>query len=311
MAAGTARNNARNPVAREDLVMTRVFDVPRALMFKLWVDPRHLRQWWGPKGFSNPRCEFEAKPGGAIHIDMRGPDGTIYPMSGVVDELAEPERIVFTSTAHGQDGEPALEVLTTVTFAESAGKTKLTMRAHVVNATEEGLGYLEGMEAGWTQSFDRLGGHVDTVTMRAASNEIVATRVFDAPKELIWKLWTEPDHIAKWWGPEGFTNTIERMDVRPGGMWKFVMRGPDGVDYENEIVYVEVARPDKIVYDHVSYPRFRSTSIFETQGEQTRVSVRVSFDSAELRNKAADEFHAVEGLWQTLGRLEQQLILLG
>src|SRR5207248_2469506 len=80
--------------------------------------------------------------------------------------------------------------------------------------------------------------------------EIVATRIFDAPRELVFKVWTDPKHIGNWWGPKGFATTTFSMDVRPGGVWRFVMHGPDGRDYENKITYLEVVAPERIVYKH-------------------------------------------------------------
>ena len=140
-----------------------------------------------------------------------------------------------------------------------------------------------------------------------ADREIVARRVFDAPRELVFKMWTEAEHITKWWGPNGFTTTIHEMDVRPGGVWRFVMHGPDGRDYQNKIVYVEIVKPERIVYDHVSGPQFRSTAIFAEQGGKTELTVRMLFETAALRDKVAEEFGAVEGLNQTLGRLGEHL----
>jgi uncharacterized protein YndB with AHSA1/START domain len=140
----------------QELVLTRVFDAPRELVFKAWTDPKHVAQWWGPHGFTNPVCELDVRPGGAIRIHMRGPDGTVYPMTGVCQEIVEPERLVFTSAALGADGNLMFEVLTTVTFAEQNGKTKQTMRARVIKTTAQAAQYLAGMEAGWTQSLERL-----------------------------------------------------------------------------------------------------------------------------------------------------------
>ncbi len=139
------------------LVITRVFDAPRELVFKAWTDPKHMAQWWGPKGFTNPVCELDARPGGAIRIDMRGPDGVVYPMKGVFHEIVEPERLVFTSTAfEDEEGNPKLQVLNTITFAEQGGKTKLTLQAVVVRSAPEVAAALAGMEEGWKQSLDKL-----------------------------------------------------------------------------------------------------------------------------------------------------------
>jgi uncharacterized protein YndB with AHSA1/START domain len=80
-------------------------------------------------------------------------------------------------------------------------------------------------------------------------------------------MWTDPNHVAQWWGPKGFTNTIHEMDVRPGGVWRFVMHGPDGVDYQNKIVFIEVVKPERLVYDHVSGPKFHVTVTFTEQAD--------------------------------------------
>jgi len=151
MATGNIMTNEER-----ELVLTRVFDAPRELVFKAWTDPKQVAQWWGPHGFTNPVCDLDVRPGGAIRIHMRGPDGTVYPMTGVYNEVVEPERLVFTSAALDADGNPMFEVLTTVTFAEQGGKTKQIMRARVIKSTAEAAPYIKGMEAGWTQSLERL-----------------------------------------------------------------------------------------------------------------------------------------------------------
>jgi uncharacterized protein YndB with AHSA1/START domain len=123
-------------------------------------------------------------------------------------------------------------------------------------------------------------------------------------------MWTEPDLIARWWGPKGFTLTTHTMDVRPGGTWRFVMHGPDGTDYQNENVYVELAKPERIVYDHVSTPAHRVTATFVPQGDDTRLTMRMVFATAELRDRTVKTFNAVEGQSQTLGRLGDELARL-
>src|SRR5712664_3777626 len=150
------RNSSVAGTAPQALVITRVFDAPRELVFKAWTDPKQVAQWWGPHGFTNSVCELDVRPGGAIRIDMRGPDGTVYPMTGVYNEVVEPERLVFTSAALDADGNPMFEVLTTVTFAEQSGKTKQILRARVIKSTAEASTYRKGLEAGWTQSLERL-----------------------------------------------------------------------------------------------------------------------------------------------------------
>jgi uncharacterized protein YndB with AHSA1/START domain len=151
--------------------------------------------------------------------------------------------------------------------------------------------------------------HVSSV----AEREIAITRIFDAPPEVLWKVWTEPDHIARWWGPKGFTNTIHVMDVKPGGSWKFVMHGPDGVNYPNKVTYLEVKWPELLVYDHGDegeLTHFRVTVTFEGLGQRTRLSMQMLFKTADQRDKVAEKFHAVEGLRENMDKLEVYLTTL-
>lgn len=290
----------------KELVLVRIFDAPRELVFKMWTEPRHFAQWWGPSQFTNPVCDLDVRPGGVIRVDMRAPDGTVYPMGGSFLKITPPERLVFTTTALMKRGdEPFLENLNTVTFADLNGKTKLTLHVRVLMATPEATGPLEGMEQGWSESLERLQDLTGAET-GAVDRQIVGTRLLDAPRDLVWKVWTEPEHLAPWWGPNGFTSTIQEMDVRPGGTWRLIMHGPDGTDYPNSSVYVEVVKPQLLVYDHVSAPQFHSMATFFSEGNKTRVTVRLFFDTAALRDKTAKEFGAIEGLQQMLERLAEK-----
>jgi uncharacterized protein YndB with AHSA1/START domain len=142
--------------AEREITITRVFDAPRELVFKAWTDAKHVAQWWGPKGFTNPVCEIDARVGGMLRMHMRAPDGSVYPMKGEIRELVVPERLVFTNIAVDAAGRHLLEGLTTVTFADEGGKTKMTLHTKAVAVIEDAAAYLQGMEAGWTQSIDKL-----------------------------------------------------------------------------------------------------------------------------------------------------------
>ncbi len=154
--------NARNsPLTERTVVITRIFDAPRALVFKAWTDPAQLAAWWGPKGFTNPVCEVNLRVGGRLRIVMRAPDGAEHPMTGIFREISAPERLVFTNIATDREGAILLEGLTTVIFADlGAGRTKLTVESRAVARVDYASRMLEGMEAGWTQSIDRLGDHI-------------------------------------------------------------------------------------------------------------------------------------------------------
>ena len=141
---------------RPDLVITRDLNAPRELVWKAWTDAKRLAQWWGPKGFTNPVCEVDVRPGGAMLIHMRAPDGRVYPMKAAFEEIVEPERLVFLSGAMDESENLLFEIRNMVTFVEVAGKTRVTLRASIVSQTAAAPAYLAGMEMGWTQSLERL-----------------------------------------------------------------------------------------------------------------------------------------------------------
>lgn len=148
--------SAANTLNRE-MTITRIFDAPRELVFKAWTEPRHVAKWWGPEGFTNPVCTWEARPGGNIHVEMQTPNGDAHPMGGRFREIVPPKKLVFTTTAFfDKEGNPMIENLNTITFEKSGGGTKVTIHVVVVRATPEVAGPLAGMKEGWSQSLDKL-----------------------------------------------------------------------------------------------------------------------------------------------------------
>src|SRR5271168_3684481 len=155
----------------------------------------------------------------------------------------------------------------------------------------------------------------DSIDMASDSRAIIATRVFDAPRELVFAVWSDPAHPAQWWGPNGFTTTTNSFDMRAGGVWRFVMHGPDGRDYQNRITFDEVVPPERIVYRHgggddVEPVQFRTTVAFEDLGKRTRIVMRMDFPSAAERDRVIREYGADKGLVQTLGRLAEHVAAL-
>jgi uncharacterized protein YndB with AHSA1/START domain len=147
------------------------------------------------------------------------------------------------------------------------------------------------------------------VNESTADREIVFTRVFDAPRRMVWEAWTDP----KQWGPKGFTTTIEQMEVRAGGVWKLVMHGPDGTDYPNKSVFTEVVPLERLRYRLSGGKRggpaaqFEMTATFEDDGDKTRITMRMVFASAEARDENVREYGSIEGGKQTLERLAEHL----
>lgn len=132
--------------------------------------------------------------------------------------------------------------------------------------------------------------------------ELVLSRTLNAPVELVWEAWTNPQHIANWWGPNGFTNTITKMDIRPGGEWNLVMHSPDGTDYKNKSIFREVIPLKRLVYEHIA-PHFMATVTFVEQGERTHVKWHMLFDTREQFIQVVKTFKADEGLKQNLEKL--------
>ena len=146
-----------------------------------------------------------------------------------------------------------------------------------------------------------------------AEREIVLSRVFDAPRKMVWEAWTDPEQVAKWWGPKGFSTTIEEMDVRPGGVWRQVMHGPDGTDYPNESVFVDVVQYERLVYtltggrEGGAPVKMEKITTFEEVSGGTRVTMRAVFDSVEARDQNVRDYGSIEGGKQTLERLADYL----
>ena len=151
-------------------------------------------------------------------------------------------------------------------------------------------------------------GATSRVDLDRDPRSIIGTREFDAPRALVFSAWTDPKHLAQWWGPFGFTTTTSSFDFRPGGVWRFVMHGPDGRDYQNRITFEEIVPPQRIVYRHgggddVEPVQFRQTVIFEDLGGRTRITWRGEFPSAAERDRVIKEYGADKGLAETLSRL--------
>ncbi len=140
-----------------------------------------------------------------------------------------------------------------------------------------------------------------------ADREIVISRVIGAPRELVFAAFTELRHLSQWWGPEGFTTTTRAFEFRVGGVWDFVMHGPDGTDYQEWITWTEIVPPERIALHHGEFRgdpnAFESVLTFAPDGAGTRIEMRTVFPTKELRDEAVEKYHAIEGGQQTLGNL--------
>jgi uncharacterized protein YndB with AHSA1/START domain len=157
MAMDKKMKAAGKKLSGKELKLERVIDAPMGLLFRAWIDPRYVAQWWGPKMFDNPVCALDARPGGNILIHMRGPDGIVNPMEGRYIEISEPKKLVFTANAvDDKGGKPFIESKVTVLFAAEGLKTRMAVHAVVEKARPEAAPMLAGMKEGWSQSLEKL-----------------------------------------------------------------------------------------------------------------------------------------------------------
>ena len=136
-----------------------------------------------------------------------------------------------------------------------------------------------------------------------ARRELVISRELQASPTQLWEVWTRPEHLKEWWGPNGFTNTIEEMDVKPGGHFDLTMHSPDGNHYHNKSIYRLVDQPRQLVYDHLTGTKFTATVTFDAQGDTTLVSWRMLFETIEVYEQTVQVFKADQGLQQNVDRL--------
>jgi uncharacterized protein YndB with AHSA1/START domain len=290
--------------AARAIVVTRVFDAPRTLVFDAWTDSKHIARWYGPRGFSITTHSMDLRPGGVWLFDMHGPDGVDYPNKITYLEIVKPERLVYD---HHDKGTPGY-FQTTVTFAEQGDKTRLTMRMLFQSKAErETVVKTYNAIEGANQTLERLGEQLEKM------QELITTRVFDAPRELVFKAWTDPERLKRWWGPKGFTNPVCEVDVRPGGAIRIHMRAPDGTVYPMTGVFREIVAPERLVFtssalDGNGEPLFEvlNTVTFVDDGGKTRLTVHASV--SKVKAAAAQHLAGMEQGWSmTLDRLAQEV----
>lgn len=153
-----------------------------------------------------------------------------------------------------------------------------------------------------------MNSHANTDT---ADREIVISRRFDAPRELVWRAWAEPERVAQWWGPSGFTTTVHEMEFRPGGMMRHTMHAPDGTEFPDKITYREIVPHERLTYmlqdDAGEWDPIEATVTFVAVDGGTELTMRMVFSNAETKRKIVEEFGAIEGGHQTLARLADHL----
>jgi uncharacterized protein YndB with AHSA1/START domain len=302
--------------ADREIVITRVFDAPRELAWQAMTDPRHVVQWWGPNGFSTTIQAMDVRPGGIWTLVMHGPDGTDYPNHSVFTEVVYPERLVYT---HGgaRAGGPEASFIATWTFETVApNKTRVTMRSVFPTAAARDTIEREyGASEGGRQTLARLAEHLPAMGITA--RHIVIERIVDAPPDLVFQCWTDKVHLARWWAPHGFTNPVCEVDVRVGGSWRIVMRGPDGTEYPCGGVYQEIVPGERLVFTNIAADAAGQTvldglTIVTFAGINGKTRMTVSTGAIALVDYAVAYLQGMQTGWtQSLERLDAEITSMG
>jgi uncharacterized protein YndB with AHSA1/START domain len=276
------------------LVTTRVFDAPREAVYKAWTDPKQLARWFPPEGFTSPRCEVDPRPGGVFRVDMKAPDGPpfdgqVFPGPGVFVEVVPNERLVLTMTPEF-GGQKLPTVTTTVTLEGLTGnKTRCTVAQSLETVEAFQAMAKQGMAEGIAQSLGKLAGVLSgNPTDRGvtvAGRTLTLTRVFDAPRELVWTALTDPSHITKWMFANDWESPFAKVDVRPGGAFSIGMRPADHSEEGFELVgtYREVVKHERIV-QAIEDGRLLTMTLAEVfGGTQLTVSVEMAMTEEQER----------------------------
>jgi len=309
----------------KDFVLVRTFRAPRKLVYEAWTDPKKMAHWWGPKNFTAPVIDMDVRVGGQYRWVMRGPDGVEYPVKGEFMVVKPYEQLAFSEDCSEHpadwfdmvcpdrdpsDPTPVLNLVTEVTFEDAGeGQTKLTIRSAYPTTAMRDAFVKVCMREGWMQSLDKM----DNIVAPTTDRELVQVRDLEAPRHLVFQAWSDPKRIDVWWGPKGFRNKTHKMSFKNGGEWIYTMHGPDGVDYENKVVYIDIQEPERLTYwhgdggDEKMHQPFHVTVTFESIGEKrTRLTMKMVIATAEEKEKLV-QFGAIEGGVQTIDRLVEYL----
>lgn len=232
-----ARNNPN------EICLTRVYEAPVKVVWDAWTDPDQVAQWWGPRGFTLTTHSKDLRPGGHWDYTMHGPDGVDYPNKTLYHEVDECRKLVYDHGSH-DDRPPLFRV--TVLFSESDGKTTMNMTMTLPTA-EEAVNIRQFIrQAGGNATWDRLAEFLNETENHQHS--FVINRSFAAPIELLFEMWTDPDHLSKWLPPTGVEMEFLRADIREGGNSFFKMSNHADVTFYGQLAYSEISKPHRIVY---------------------------------------------------------------
>lgn len=227
-----------------EILVTRVYDAPVAVVWDAWTDLRHVAKWWGPRGFTITTEHKDLAPGGSWKYVMHGPDGKDWPNFTRYHEVVEQRRLVYDHGASSEDAKPLFRVV--AEFHDLGnGKTEMSMKMTLESAevAQQTKAFIKTV--GGNSTWDRLGEYLEK---EQSDKEIfVINRSFDAPIETMWDMWTKPEHFAKWLPPTGFTMNFKDVDIRAGGSGFYSMTNGQFTMY-GRLEYLSLHRPDHMSY---------------------------------------------------------------
>lgn len=299
-------------VTHDTFVIEKVYTDTPDVVFAAWADPELKAKW-----FTEAEV-FDFRVGGQEKNQGGPPGGPVYTFNAHYQEIIPDQRIVYSYTMDLDKMRISVSV-TTVEFKQIDEGTRLIF-------TEQGA-FLDGhdkvadRECGTNIMLDKLGEQLKnnkelTVSSGVAKimnsseplsdREVVNTRIFNVSREILFKAFSNPNHLVNWWGPDGFTNTFHEFDMQPNGIWRYIMHGPNGVDDENKSIFAEVVEPEKIVIHHLEpMHEFLLVISLEEQEDKTELTWRMLFESVNECEKVKSFVYKANE--QNLDRLEAQL----
>jgi uncharacterized protein YndB with AHSA1/START domain len=330
----------------EELTITRVFDVPRDLVWKAWTDPELFMQWWGPSSFTSPYCKIDLRVGGKFLVCMRSPEGKDYWTTGIYREIAPPSLLVMTNSFSDENG----RIVSSETYGLSPGIAKemvINVRLQEIDGkkrtrqilTHSGISKMSpeerhNAELGWVGSLEKMAVALGktqpprsvgssgsfkpaaprtTFVAAPGKQEVMITREFDAPRELVFKAFTDPSLYVKWLGPRGYTMKLEKFEPKSGGSWRYTHKNPEGMEFGFHGVYHEVHSPDLLIdtFEFEGLPErghvsLETAKFEELPNDRTKLTIHSVFLSvADRDGQVSSGMEA--GLNDSLDRLSELL----
>ena len=248
------KTDIQAPAGRQEIIIKRMYDAPRDLVYRAVTDPKLIPEWWGPRNLTTNVERMEVRPGGQWRFIQRDPKGEIFAFHGVYHEAKAPELLVYTMEWEGMPGHVLLDI---ERFEEHNGVTTCISK-NIFETVEDRDGMLQqGMESGaqeitnrLTELLARLSHGTMKPSMQASHSDgrsLKITRVFNAPIKQVWQHWVDPNEYMCWWGPKDYTACESQIDLRVGGKYLSCMEGPDGKKYWSTGTYKEIVEPNHFV----------------------------------------------------------------